>query len=276
MGKESNSSSASKAIITHITAASTAQAPIAPRKLAAACTSHLDIDHLFEDETGEESRHAMHWSIPWSDLMMVMFVMFAILFTFKVGEEKKVKEPVPQETSYHLSKTDPIFKEPTFGLVSPQSIYKNSTDAMKAAQLDMVDVVLQKDQTVKVSVQGPMFFDSGKADLKPQTRSFLDALAPIIAKTPYEVHIVGHTDNYPIESEAFPSNWELSAIRATKVARYLIDFGGLEPARFMVSGRSMYKPTVPNISETNKSKNRRVEIVITRNTYTTKHYGVIP
>ena len=276
MEKESNSNDTSKATITHITAAPTTQPPIPQRKLVAACPSHPDLDHLFKDDTGEDRKRAMHWSIPWSDLMMVMFVMFAILYTFKVSEVQKVKEPVPRETTYHLSKTDPLFKRPTFSLVSPQSIYQNSADAMQAAQLDMIDVVLQEDQTIKVSVQGPMFFNSGKADLKPQTRSFLDSLAPIIAETPYEVHIIGHTDNFPIESMAFPSNWELSTIRATKVARYLIEHGGLEPGRFIVSGRAMYKPTVPNSSETNKAKNRRVEIIITRDTYSIKPNGVIP
>jgi chemotaxis protein MotB len=229
------------------------------------------LSDIFPDES--KGRAAMHWSIPWSDLMMVMFVMFAILFTYKAGDKRQVEVPTPAPTTSHFSTRDPIFREPTFGLVSAQSIYKSSQQVIKAARLDNVEVVLEDDQSVKVSVQGPMFFDLGRADLRPETLSFLDSLAGIIGRTMYRIQVIGHTDDFPIISDEFPTNWELSVMRATKVARYLIEQGGLEPGRFTVSGRSMFDPDFPNSSVENKAKNRRVEIIITRDIYQAQGQG---
>jgi chemotaxis protein MotB len=118
-----------------------------------------------------------------------------------------------------------------------------------------------------------MFFDIGKADLLPGTLSFLDSLAGVIARTNYRIQVIGHTDDFPIIGYEFPSNWELSVIRATKVARYLIEQGGIEPGRFTVSGHSLYAPDVPNSSMENRAKNRRVEIIITRDTYQRRGQG---
>jgi chemotaxis protein MotB len=229
------------------------------------------LSDIFSDES--KDRAAVHWSIPWSDLMMVMFVMFAILFTYKIGEKRQVEVRTPAPATSHFSTRDPIFREPTFGLVSAQSIFKSSQEVIKAARLDNVVVVLEDDESVKVSVQGPMFFDLGRADLRPETLSFLDSLAGIIARTKYRIQVIGHTDDFPIINEEFPTNWELSVMRATKVARYLIEQGGLEPGRFTVSGRSMFDPDFPNSSVENKAKNRRVEIIITRDIYQTQGQG---
>ncbi|MEO2054911.1 MAG: OmpA family protein [Nitrospira sp.] len=90
----------------------------------------------------------------------------------------------------------------------------------------------------------------------------------VLGKTQNEIHVVGHTDNFPIRSTLFQTNWELSVIRASRVARYLIEAGDLEPGRFSVLGHSMYRPVAPNTTEENKQKNRRVEIIITRDNYT--------
>ncbi len=85
------------------------------------------------------------------------------------------------------------------------------------------------------------------------------------------MHVVGHTDDHPINTDAFPSNWELSLVRASRVARYLLDAGGdIDPARFVVMGRGQYAPTVPNSNEGARALNRRVEIIITRSTSTTE------
>ena len=78
------------------------------------------------------------------------------------------------------------------------------------------------------------------------------------------IEVVGHTDNFPIHSDQFPTNWELSAARAAAVVRHLIRRSDLAPARFTIEGRSMHAPAVPNTSLENKARNRRVEIIIAR------------
>jgi chemotaxis protein MotB len=109
-----------------------------------------------------------------------------------------------------------------------------------------------------------MFFDQGKVDLRTEARNFLDRLAQIIKETPYDIHVVGHTDDQPISTLQFPSNWELSLVRASHVARYLIKSGGLAPSRFLVMGRGEFEPVGTNSDERSRALNRRVEIIVTR------------
>ena len=217
---------------------------------------------------GMEGQNPVHWSVPWSDLMMVMFVFFAILFYCKKAESVPQQKVVPEQQAVSMElHEEPFLKEPRFGFVSPHKILQSSKTVVKEAALDNVEVVLQDDQSVKVSVLGPMLFDLGKANLRPETRTFLNAMAGVLKQNNYEIQVVGHTDDYPVSTELFPSNWELSVVRATKVARYLIEQGNLEPGRFTVIGHSKYQPRLPNTSNNNKALNRRVEIIITRNEY---------
>jgi chemotaxis protein MotB len=88
--------------------------------------------------------------------------------------------------------------------------------------------------------------------------------AEVVRKTKTNIRIEGHTDSFPIYSSVFPTNWELSAIRAVTIARFLIEDTGIEPERFTVVGHSLYKPALPNTSLENKAKNRRVEIFINK------------
>lgn len=144
------------------------------------------------------------------------------------------------------------------------NVFERSQDAVREARIDNVEIVLLNDQSVKVSVQGPMFFELGEATLRSEVREFLDRLARVIGQTSFTVRVVGHTDDYPVDTEAFPSNWELSTARAARVARYLINSAGIDPRRFTVMGRGEFDPAVPNTNDANRALNRRVEIIITR------------
>lgn len=144
------------------------------------------------------------------------------------------------------------------------NVFARSQDAIREARIDNVEVVLMEDQSVKVSVQGPMFFELGEATLQSEVLEFLDRLAAVIEQTPFAVQVIGHTDDNPMDTEQFPSNWELSAARAARVARYLIDSAGIDPRRFTVIGRGEIEPAVPNTTAANRALNRRVEIIITR------------
>lgn len=145
-----------------------------------------------------------------------------------------------------------------------EDLFEALRTTVKVSKLEDVTVALEKDKTIKVSVGEPLMFDLGRAELKPGSMQFLRELADRIVATKYKVVVEGHTDSFPVHSAGFTTNWELSAGRAVKVARFLIEDGGLEPERFSVVGYSMYKPVAPNTSAANKAKNRRVEIVITK------------
>lgn len=213
------------------------------------------------DQTDTEHYQGEHWSIPWSDLMMVMFVLFAALVTAQAMKQKEL-EIVEQEVKKQPDTVLP--GQPSFEPLMQINVFERSKQAVSEANLQNVDIALMSDQSVKVSVQGPMFFELGKAELRPEVKNFLDKLAVVIRQTPYQVNIVGHTDDYPINTDAYPSNWELSLIRASQVTRYLIQHGGIDPTRFTVMGKSKYEPAVPNKDDRARALNRRVEIIITR------------
>ncbi len=103
-----------------------------------------------------------------------------------------------------------------------------------------------------------VLFDSGKADLKPESIKILNALAEILNREEFKerlIKIEGHTDTDPIiYSKNFPTNWELSAIRATNVLRHLVEKENIDGNRVSSSGYSFYRPIAPNNSSENKQK----------------------
>ncbi len=107
-----------------------------------------------------------------------------------------------------------------------------------------------------------VLFDSGSAALRPEGQRVLDQLAPALATLPEPLSVEGHTDDRPIATPAFPSNWELSTARATTVLRYLVDVKGLNPARLSAAGYADQRPLVPNTDDASRAVNRRVEIVV--------------
>jgi chemotaxis protein MotB len=116
-----------------------------------------------------------------------------------------------------------------------------------------------------VDVAEQLFFDSGRANLKDTGKQVLKKVADSLKG--YEdkaIRIVGHTDNVPISGglqKVFPSNWELSAARATTVVRFLQD-AGIPPERLVATGRAEYAPVAPNDSAEGRQKNRRIEITL--------------
>ena len=107
-----------------------------------------------------------------------------------------------------------------------------------------------------------MLFNSGSADLLPEAGYILSDIVQIIRNNPhYDVDIQGHTDNHPINTAKFASNWELSAIRATTVLRYLIE-DGISQERLTATGFADLRPVASNYTPEGRSKNRRVEFVL--------------
>ncbi len=226
----------------------------------------------------DDSMPSGHWAVPWSDLMMVSFVLFAVMYSYviahrDIGEalnrppqsihaesSEKETSPPPEESST-LTKEE--IKTDIGSNVTMEDLYETLRQTVKVSNVEDVTVALGQNRVIKLTVGEPMIFDLGRANLKPEAISFLKKFSEQIRKTRYKVLVEGHTDSFPIHNEQFPTNWELSAIRAVKVVRFLVEDAGLEADRFSIAGYSMYKPLVPNTSLKNKAANRRVEIVIT-------------
>ena len=108
-------------------------------------------------------------------------------------------------------------------------------------------------------------FDSGIATLSPQGLPLLEKIGNIIARTSYFIRIEGHTDNLPIHTELFPSNWDLSTARAVNVLRYFLQSHHIDAQRLAAVGFGEFQPLAPNDMPANRAKNRRVEIIFITN-----------
>jgi chemotaxis protein MotB len=113
-------------------------------------------------------------------------------------------------------------------------------------------------------VSDRVLFDVGKADLRPEGVQVLDGMLPALVQLPNHIAIEGHTDDQPIHSAVFPTNWELSTARATSVLRYLTD-KGMPANRLPAAGYADQKPISPNDTDAHRSDNRRVEVVVLSN-----------
>jgi len=241
------------------------------------------IDGMTDREESMRMMDDSEWAVTWGDLMMTMFVLFAMMFIYMQSERNVIEafrysdggtggtgSGVTEGDGSSLQELPPGFSADDSAEesgLSPEKILQLAEDAVNSTDLEDVQVLLQDDKTIKISLRGPLLFDLGSAELRDNTKSFLAKVALVIRKTDNEVHVAGHTDTFPMHSDLFPTNWELSVVRASAVARYLIQAAQLEPGRFTVMGYSMYRPALPNATLQNKQMNRRVEIIITKKIY---------
>jgi chemotaxis protein MotB len=122
--------------------------------------------------------------------------------------------------------------------------------------------ISQDERGVIVHLAEELLFASGSATLKQSSLTSLAMLTRILKTIPNEIRIEGHTDDVPIHTAAFPSNWHLSVARAVSTGEYLTARLGLPPEKITMVGFADQKPLVPNTSAENRAKNRRVDVVI--------------
>ena len=108
------------------------------------------------------------------------------------------------------------------------------------------------------------FFPSGSAGLKVDSQPALARIAAILMERKSNIRIEGHTDNVPIHNSQFNSNWELSTARATEMVRLLIQTYGYDPKKLSAGGYAQYHPIATNATDTGRTLNRRVDLVILR------------
>lgn len=122
--------------------------------------------------------------------------------------------------------------------------------------------VLDEKGSVILRIDSLILFDSGSAELKVSGKPVMEKLGTILKTLDTEILVQGHADDRPIHTTLFPSNWELSTKRATNVIKYLVDASKLDPKYLTGTGNAEFKPIVPNDTEYNRQKNRRIDIII--------------
>lgn len=204
------------------------------------------------------------WMITLSDLTLLLLG-FVVLWhaTGKVAVKLSAPRTPAVATPIAVAPPNPI--DDRMSANAWQAVGNDLNDFVAGAGLQN-DVDIEATQNeILFSLRDSVPFASGKADLRPQALPVLEKLVTIIiAHAGLSVAVSGHTDSLRIASAAFPSNWELSAARASRVARYLIE-KGIHPARISVQGFANYRPRTANSTAPNRRSNRRVEIRLTQN-----------
>lgn len=121
-----------------------------------------------------------------------------------------------------------------------------------------------------IRLQAENTFQSGNDKIATSFKPILEKLSKAMADIKGSIDVAGHTDNYPISTERFRSNWDLSTARAVSVAHELMKEGRIRENRFKIIGYADTKPRLPNSTAKNRAKNRRVEITIEQKQYINK------
>lgn len=121
--------------------------------------------------------------------------------------------------------------------------------------------VSQNGRGVELEINASALFNQGEADIQPEAKKTLADAAKVLADNDFAIEVEGHTDNMPISTNRFPSNWELSSARASSVVRLFID-QGIVAKRLKAVGEADNQPVVPNDTPENRARNRRVTITV--------------
>ena len=233
-------------------------------------TVHGERDIFFQIQKPK----TIHWSIAWSDLMMTMFILFLVMYAyqaahreFKFGAGEEIKTPVSDVGDDGVVAQRETLGTPAINKSMLSEMFDEKGQTVRVESLeDVTGIDLVSDRAVRIVLSSDLLFDTGKADLKARAVDSLSEIAKKIKRRePDElINVVGHTDNIPISSDRFATNWELSATRASVVARYLIENENIPTRRFYITGHAYNQPLRPNNNIKNRAVNRRVEIILTK------------
>src|SRR5919206_268154 len=215
-------------------------------------------------EGGHEN--AERWLLTYADLITLLMVFFVVLYSMSQSDSVKFHRiSVALEQAFNLDvlqgRNTNGLNEGTPSVTTPiQDLFTTPDHAAEVARLEQeieqaaaangsdqnpsVQVGSDKEGIV-IRLSGSYLFDSGRAELKPNSLGILDAVAAELRALPNDVRIDGHTDSTPIDSPRYPTNWELSAARALTVTRYLTESAGLPAVRFTAAGYGEYHPLAP-------------------------------
>ncbi|MGM0437053.1 MAG: flagellar motor protein MotB [Bacillota bacterium] len=221
-----------------------------------------------------------NWMTTFSDMMTLLLTFFVLLYSMSTIDAQKFKAAVNslRENMGILSGGRTVSEEPmvesgSLGSDITPSPHENLTVARKEIQQYVQEKNLQDRVNMEMTQRGlvvrftgQILFEVGEADIRNKGRDVLDKVATVLKDMPNNVMIEGHTDNLPIDTDEFPSNWELSTARSTEVIKYFIEDPGIDPERLSAAGYSKYRPIEPNDSPENRALNRRVEVVILNTT----------
>ncbi|TIH18613.1 flagellar motor protein MotB [Marinifilum sp. JC120] len=221
---------------------------------------------LMDFNSGDADTSGMNgWAVPWSDLMMVMFVLFVVLFIYSQSKENI-------KVIFEGNAQSQVAVNPADELIEMISFHREAMSSSARVVLTPEDVLYRSDDgavsmkeeegELKIIMRGNAFFAPGQNGFEDKTRQYLAEVAEVLKTSKHAIHIIGHTDESDASKVGKKSAFELSARRAAQVAEYLINEKSIDPVRIIVSGRGGVAPELPGDMGKVEGNNRRVEIVV--------------
>jgi chemotaxis protein MotB len=245
-------------------------------------SGHSKKDHMNRDR----------WLVSYADFITLLFAFFVVLYASSQADKKKqamVSESIETafralglfaDTTRH-PRANSSAGQGSEAAAMPMNIVMGE-DVLAPAKVkeDLEHIRQELEQTLSnqvaqhtvsiqmgrdglvISLREAGFFDSGSTVPKPETLATLRQIATSLGRTPYNLRIEGHTDNIPIHNAEFDSNWELSASRATHIARIFLDLKAMPAERISAAGYAEFHPVATNDTPEGRAENRRVDLVV--------------
>lgn len=235
-------------------------------------------------KSGGEQQGSPLWMITYSDMVTLLLTFFILLYSISVIDIERFQTVIISiQTSFLgytgiMQQTPDPYESTGESLAYEEGFFSEAAMIERAREAEAVlaevesflaemglegQVELRLDERgIVMELPDYIFFERARADLKPEARQILDKFSELFARLDRSIIIEGHTCNLPINVPEFPSNWELSVIRAVRVTRYLVEEKDLEPHRMTATGYGEFNPLEPNLSPEARARNRRVTIVV--------------
>lgn len=224
---------------------------------------------------GEEQHHEaagmMRWLLTYADMITLLLALFIILFAISTISSVKFNR-FAKEVNAGFNGREWVNQPPRAGqksdakggtTPSQQQIEQQLTTFLKEKHLQSeVRLRVERRGLVVSLLTDKALYRSGSADIGAKVREILDEVTVYLRKTKNDISVEGNTDDVPIHTAAYPTNWELSTARATNVVRYLVERDRIAPARISAAGYGEFRPLVTNDSPEHRQINRRVDIVL--------------
>lgn len=268
------------------------QSPLRPTQQQSAGRAMLRKMEAMEEEmsAGHGMTGSARWMIPYADILTLLLGFFMVLYSVQQMDSQAVKtfskdvqssladKAQAQEETIEAQNTellslheqlnelknlppDPMTPEEQASQAEESMNLLVTTLDQELPQIKGIQVT-QQDRGLVISLMEGVLFEPGNATLTPQAKKTLDTLAEILKKVPRSIRVEGHTDNAPIATSQYPSNWELSTARATNIVKYLMTYHKMNPNLLSAAGYGEFKPAADNSTVEGKQKNRRVDIVV--------------
>ncbi|MFW5962495.1 MAG: flagellar motor protein MotB [bacterium] len=223
----------------------------------------------------KESEGSPAWMTTFGDMMTLLLVFFVLLYSFSEMDVQKFQGFISSfqgqigvlEGGRTVIDEDYVSKGSAGQQFNParknfERIMGDMEKFIRENNLEGQVEVSETKRGLVVRLTGEVLYDLGEAVIKPTGQEVLDGLVDILNGVSNDIAVEGHTDDWPINNDNFPSNWELSTTRATNIIRYFSNRHNIAPIRLSAAGFAEFRPLVPNDTRENRAKNRRVEIVI--------------